>query len=112
MGDCNGTVFIECSSQLGKFTISETTFATVTIMGLHFIGCGDNRVSQVEQFIVEDTIFEGVEGRDTALVLNEVTAAGIAASSFLSNTHGSSFQHYNIPRHPRKEDILNYLYLN
>ena len=57
----NGTVFVECCSQSGRFNISETTFATVK--GLHFIGCGGNRVRQVEQFIVEDTIFEGVEGR-------------------------------------------------
>ena len=46
-----------------------------------------NRVNQVEQFIVEDIIFEGVKGRGTALVLNEVTNASIARSSFLSNVH-------------------------
>ena len=86
----SGTVFVECGSQSGRFNISETTFAT--IKDLHFIGCGGNRVSQVEQFIVEDTIFEGVEGRGTALVLNEVTTANIARSSFLSNTHGSTFE--------------------
>ena len=51
----NGIVFIECVSQSGRFNISETIFAT--IKGLHFIGCRGNRVSQVEQFIVEDTIF-------------------------------------------------------
>ena len=51
----NGTVFVECGSQSGRFNISETIFAT--IKGLHFIGCGGNRVSQVEHFIIEDTIF-------------------------------------------------------
>ena len=75
----NGTVFVECSSQSGKFNISETTLAV--IKDLHFIGSGGNRVSQVEQFIVEDTTFQGVEGRGTALVLNEVTDASIERSS-------------------------------
>ena len=89
----NGTVFVECGSQSGRINISETTFAM--IRDLHFIGCGGNRVSQVEQFIVEDTIFEGVEGWSTALTLNEVTDASIVRSSFLSNTyhHGSTFKH-------------------
>ena len=52
----NGSVFVECGSQPGRFNISETTFAT--IRGLHFIGCGDNRVSQVEQFIVKDRVWK------------------------------------------------------
>ena len=45
----NGTVYvvhIECGSQSGRFNISKTMFAT--IKGLHFIGCGGNRVNQVE----------------------------------------------------------------
>ena len=79
----NGTVFKECGSQSGRFNISETTFTM--IKNLHFIGCGGNKIGQVEQFTVEDTIFEGVEGRGTALVLNQVTDASIAKSSFLSN---------------------------
>ena len=75
----NGSVFVECGSQSGRFNISETILAT--IKDLHFVGCGGNRVSQVEQFIVEESIFEGVEGRGTALVLNEVTDASIERSS-------------------------------
>ena len=102
----DGTVFVECGSQSGRFNISETTFAT--IKDLHFFGCGGNRVSQVEQFIVEDTIFEGVEGRGTALVLNEVTDASIARSSFLSNVHGSTFEHHDTIMNI--DDLLNYLY--
>ena len=85
----NESVFIECGSQSGRFNISETRFAL--IKNLHFIGCGGNRVSQVEQFKVEDTIFEGVEGRGTALVLNKVTDASITRGSFLSNTHDTTF---------------------
>ena len=105
----NGTVFVECGSQSGRFNISEITMAT--IMGLHFIGCGGNRVSQMEQFIVEDTIFQGVEGRGTALVLNEVTSASIARSSFLSNTYGirSTFELHDISPYPNAQDIVNYI---
>ena len=107
----SGTVFVECDSQSGRFNISETTFATV--QGLHFIGCGGNRVSQVEQFIVEDTIFQGVEGRGTALVLNEVSAASIVRSLFHSNTHSSTFENHDISPSPYASDQnINYLYLN
>ncbi len=86
-GDEN--VFVECGSQSGRFNISETNYAM--IKDLHFVGCGGNRVSQVEQFIIEDTIFEGVEGGGTALVLSEVTHVSISRSAFLSNTHDSTF---------------------
>ena len=107
----NGTVFVECGSQSGRFNISETTFAM--IKDLHFIGCGGNKVSQVEQFIVEDTIFEGVEGRGTALVLNQVTDASIARSSFHSNTHASILENHDIiSSNVSDQEILNYLYLN
>ena len=103
----NGTVFVKCGSQSGRFNISETTFAT--IKDLHFVGCGGNSVSQVEQFIVEDTIFEGVEGRGRALVLNEVTVANIARNSFLLNAHSSTLQHHDIANFPYLEDVLSYI---
>ena len=106
----NGTVFVECGSQSGRFSISETTFAMVK--DLHFIGCGGNRVSQVDQFIVEDTIFEGVEGRGTALELNKVTNASIARSSFLSNVHASTFEHHKISPYASAQKMLKYLYLD
>ena len=104
----NGTVFVECGSQSGRFNISEITFAT--IKDLHFVGCGGNKLSQVEKFTVEDSIFEGVEGRGTGLVLNQVTDASIARSSFLSNVHASTFEHHDIITDI--DDLLNYLYLN
>ena len=105
----NGTVFIECGNLSGRFNISETTFAT--IKDLHFVGCGGNRVSQVEQFIVEDTIFEGLEGRGTALVLNEVSAVSIAKSYFISNTHDNKFEQHGISSLSSSQDKLNYLFL-
>ena len=42
----NGTVFIECGSESGRFNINEITFAT--IKDLHFIGCGGNSFSHLE----------------------------------------------------------------
>ena len=83
---------LECTSQSRRFDISETTF--VSIRGLHFIGRGGNTVTQVDQFVIEDTIFQGVEGRGTALVLNVVSDASIVRSAFISNTNGSRFEHY------------------
>ena len=82
LGD-NGTVFVECDSQSGRFNIRETTFAT--IQGLHFIGCGGNRVSQVEQFIIKDTIFQGEEGRGRALYTASSNVL-IVSSNFTHNT--------------------------
>ena len=99
----NGTVFVECGRRSGRFNISETT-----LKDLHFVGCGGNRGRQVKQFILEDTIFEGVEGRGTALVLNQVTDASIARSLFLSNVHASTFERHDFLFYDR----LNYLYLN
>ena len=81
----NETVFVECSNNLGMFDVRETTF--VSIKSLHFIGCGGNTITQVEQLIVEDSIFLGMNGRGRALVLNKVAVAAIVRSSFLSNIH-------------------------
>ena len=105
-------MFVKCGGPSGRFNISETTFAT--IKDLHFVGCGGNRVSQVEQFVVEDTIFEGVEGGGTALMLNEVTDASIAKSLFVSNVHASTFEYHDISPYASDQEILNYLleYLN
>ena len=88
----NETVVIECASQSARFIVNEAIF--VSIKGLHFIGCNGNTVTAVEELVVEDTIFQGVEGegRGTALVLDEVTFAKIITSSFESNTPGVNSQ--------------------
>ena len=98
-----------CSSQSERFNISQTTF--VTIKGLHFVGCGGNRVSQVGQLIVKDTIFQGAEGRGTVLALNEVNAVSIMRSSFVSNKD-STFEYSNKSTFLSNQDIMNYVYLN
>ena len=80
----NGTVFIKCESQSGRFVIHETTF--VAVKKLNFVGCGDNSVIQVVELVVEDATFQSVKGGGTGLVLNNVTTAHIARSSFNHNT--------------------------
>ena len=77
------TAFVECDGQFGSINISETTFAS--LRGLHFVGCGDNRVSNVEWFTVEDTIFQGVKDNGTVLRLNEITTASLIRIEFLFN---------------------------
>lgn len=89
----NGTVFIECRGRSGRLDISNTTY--VSIKGLHFIGCGDNRISGAEQLMVVNTIFQGVGGKDTVLVLRGVVSANILKSSFLSNNiNGTEYHSY------------------
>ena len=82
-------MFVECGSPSGRFNISE--MISVTIKNLYFIGCVSNRVSQVEKLIVKDTIFQGVEGKGTEIVLSNVTTACIAGSVFHSNTHVNKY---------------------
>ena len=104
-----GTVIIKCSSQSGRFNVSESSF--VSIKDLNFIGCGGNRASQVKQFIVEGTIFQGVESRGTVLILNNVTVASIARSSFLSNKHSPYFEQHTLVSYDSDQYKLDYLYL-
>ena len=73
-------MMIECASLSARFVVSETTF--VSMKRLHFICCGSNTVTRVEELVVKDIIFQGVEGegKGTALVLDEVTFAEIIKS--------------------------------
>ena len=80
----NETIFVECSNHSGRFHISETT--SVSINGLHFIGCGSNNVSQVNWLTITSSTFQGVQEGNTVLVLNEVSVATIVRCSFLSNS--------------------------
>ena len=105
----NGTVIVECESQLGRFNISEIAF--VTIRGLNFLGCGGNKASKVEEFIIEDATFQGVENRGTALLLNDIAFVRIERSSFIFNTHGLFVEQHNLSLYPSKLEKINYLYL-
>ena len=60
----------------------------VHIANLKFIGCGDNEMNHVEEFVVKNTTFEGKENSGTALIMFE-TAAKIVNSTFKSNRKGS-----------------------
>ena len=87
------TVFIECTGQLGMFNISDTM--VISVSGLHFVGCSDNKVSYVELFTVDNTVFQGVEGGGTALWLTEVEAVSIVGSEFLFNGQQQSYHEQN-----------------
>ena len=60
----------------------------IHITNLKFIGCGGNQVTQVKEFLVTDTTFEGQENSGTALKLIGTTAQ-IVNSTFVSNRFGS-----------------------
>lgn len=100
----NGAVTIECSAESGSFTISDTTFASMK--GLHFVGCGGNAVARVEQLVIEDCTFQGVEGKSTSMSLIEVTSASIVQSSFFSNAYSSKPKQPNNHDNSSSQDII------
>ena len=80
----NSTAQIKCTIESAmQFYQSQC----IHIANLEFIGCGGNKVRHVEEFVVEDTKFEGQENSSTALELIETTAQ-IVNSTFLSNRKG------------------------
>ena len=101
-------VFVECTSQLGRFVISDAM--SVSIKGLNFIGCGSNEVSHVTWLTIADSIFERAENKSTVLVFNDIVNANIVRSFFLSN----SLEHYiNTSRNYSSFDdneLLDYVY--
>ena len=80
----NETIFVKCSTHSRRFHIRETT--SVSIHGLHFIGCGSNNVFQVNWLTITSSTFQGVQEGNTVLVVNEVSVATIDRCSFLSNS--------------------------
>ena len=95
--ESSDSVFIQCRNELGRVYVNDTTL--VLIGGLHFIGCGHNTVTQVEELVIFDTTFQGVDGRGTALMLNAVIVATIIDSSFLSNSYILSNQYHDIDQY-------------
>ena len=88
-----GDIIIRCINQ-GRFMISSAT--TVSVWGLHFIGCGGNRVTQVNNFLLQDTIFHGLEN-STALTLHEISTVNIIVCSYFNNIQGSNIQEFEVP---------------
>ena len=102
----NETVFVKCTSQLGRFDVSIT--AHVTIKGLNFINCGNIRVSQVTWLTIIDSTFQNVEHERTVLALDNIVTANIVRSQFLYN----ALDHHNSTTSPRLSDdgLLDYVY--
>ena len=82
----NETVFIECTNRIdiGRFDIKRTTSAYLN--GLNFIGCGNNRVTNVIWLTIADSTFHSVEDKSTVLELYNIDTAKIVRSHFLYNT--------------------------
>ena len=79
------TAFIRCVGRSGRFHVRDSTF--VWVKGLHFIGCGSNKIVKVKKFILEDATFLGVSlGWWGSLVLNRIANASIIRNSFLLNS--------------------------
>ena len=89
---CNAqTVTVTCTSQSGSFEISQAT--TVSVKGLQIIGCGGIVIELVNQFALENTIFQGLENVGTALELNQTNEACIVGCFFINGRgHFYSFQ--------------------
>ena len=102
----NETVFVKCTSQLGRFDVSIT--AHVTIKGLNFINCGNIRVSQVTWLTIIDSTFQDAEHKISVLALDEVVTANIVRSQFLYN----ALEYHNSTTSPRSSDdgLLDYVY--
>ena len=79
------TAQIKCTSN-SHIRFSQSQYIHIT--SLEFIGCGGNQVKNVEEFVVQDTMFKGQENSGTALELIETTAQ-IVNSTFVSNRKGS-----------------------
>ena len=79
----NEKIFVECTNQWGRFDISEATYASIN--NLHFVGCGSNRVSQVQLLTITDSTFQHVVNQRTVLKINKVVTANIIHSHFLYN---------------------------
>ena len=89
---CNvQTVTVTCTNQSGSFEISQTT--TVSVKGLHIIGCGGIVIELVNHFALENTTFQGTGNFGTALGMYQTSEACIV-SCFFINGKGSfySFQ--------------------
>ena len=88
-------VVIECTNHTVNFGINDVNFAMIS--GIHFLGCGDNKIAATRNFQVQDTIFQGGNRSGSALVLNSVISTTIVGSSFFSNTPGIKASVSGIP---------------
>ena len=88
MTSMNTIAQIQCEN---LSSISFHSSQSILLTSVEFLGCGGNRVRDVNEFILSDATFEGQEGCGTALELID-TNVELTNTSFLSNTNGS-FRH-------------------
>ena len=75
------TAQIKCTSN-SHIQFSQSQYILIT--DLEFIGCGGNKVENVDEFVVQDAMFKGQENSGTALELTAVTAQIINSTFLLS----------------------------
>lgn len=112
-GTDSGTVFVNCVGQ-GMFHIRDSVL--ISIRNLHFIGSGGNTITQVEQWLIEESTFQNIINSGSALVLNQVSAARLIRSSFVSNKLPIS-RTYNYANlvdllFMMSNDFVNFVYFN
>ena len=78
----NSTAQIKCANDSSIHFIQSQS---IHITDLKFIGCGGNQVTQVKEFLVTYTTFEGQDNSGTALELTALIFDG----TFVSNKKGS-----------------------
>jgi predicted outer membrane repeat protein len=76
---------IECAS---SGFISFEDIERVYIHNVNFVGCGGNLVKNVDEFILQETTFEGVRNSGTALTIMNTTA-DIIDCTFVRNQFGT-----------------------
>ena len=79
-----GTYVISCQHQASLFF---ENVIKLRMKGLRFIGCGSNTFSSIQNFMIENSTFQGQSGSGTALDITD-TNLTIVNSSFISNRVG------------------------
>ena len=108
-GNNTGNVTISCSSEFGRFAINN--ISTVSLQGLQFTNCSGNKLTLVEQLIVEDVVFQYVTFGMLALELNNVVNASIIRSTFFNLTLGVNYYYGYLSFNFSVSDILDFVYL-
>ena len=81
----NSSVKIKCDQ---SSSLSFESIERVFIRNLNFVGCGGNLASNVDEFVIEDTTFEGKGTSGTSLTLVNTTAE-IRNCTFVNNQFGT-----------------------
>ena len=85
MKSVNSTAQIQC---VNNYRMSFSQLQYSRIANLEFIGCGGHQMKHVQEFVINNTKFDGQGGNGSALELIETTAQ-IINSTFVSNRKGT-----------------------